>query len=203
MEASRFLKLVDLSRIMAFSDGIFAIAVTLLVLNLDVPELVNPSNASILEALSGMQVHLFAYLLSFIVIGLYWVKHHEMFNYIRKYDKKLIWLNLFFLLFISFSPFTTSLFSDYSEYMIPTVVYAVNFAITGFILSAIWVHATKNHKLVEKKLTDKFIQNFRLIGLVSPAVFTLSIPIAFFNPGLAHYSWFLIFIVISFMRKYL
>src|SRR5438045_8938069 len=94
------------NRIEALIDGIFAVALTLLVLDIKLPENVAyPTNEALWSRLVELQRHFAIYAISFIVIGIYWVAHHVQFHYVRYTDRRLIWINLLFLLLLSFLPF--------------------------------------------------------------------------------------------------
>jgi uncharacterized membrane protein len=105
-----------LDRILAFSDGIFAFAITLLVLNLTVPTLNQAATSSDLLSSLGTEYSKFiAYIVSFYVISNYWLAHHRVFRYVKKYDSRLMQLNMLFLLFITLVPFFTELISSYGS----------------------------------------------------------------------------------------
>jgi uncharacterized membrane protein len=115
---------VEFSRIVAFSDGVFAIAITLLVLNLDVPD--NLHGADLTDALWDQRHNLAAYALSFAVIGRFWVVHHRLFGEIVAFDGKLIALNLFYLAWIVLIPFSSQVLGDHGGDTAALVVYAAN-----------------------------------------------------------------------------
>ena len=100
----------ELDRLIYFSDAVFAIVMTLLVLEIRVPE-VPPSLAAaeVPTKVLALGPKFFSYVLSFLVIGIYWIAHHQTFRYVQSYDRRLLWLNLIFLLSISFIPFPTGL----------------------------------------------------------------------------------------------
>ncbi len=181
-----------LGRINSLSDGIFAFAITLLILNVAVPE--GTVKADLPAALAALWPKYLAFLISFFVIGLYWFTHVRQFRSIKKYDTRLLWLNLIFLLFIVTIPFSTSVMSSYQA-VLSVIVYAALMACAGFMSVAIWAYATHNHKLVNEELGQAAIRRGIIITLISPIVFTLSIGIAFVNVELAQYSWISIFIV--------
>src|SRR6187455_2588959 len=93
-------KAFQLERLILFSDAVFAIAITLLVIELQIPEMEEVSNRALGKALIHTIPHFFSFLMSFMIIGIYWVSHHRMFYFVIDYDWKLLWLNLLFLFFI-------------------------------------------------------------------------------------------------------
>ena len=114
------------NRLEALADGIFAVALTLLVLDLKLPEdLTFASNDDLWRHLLTLERHFAIYAISFVVIGMYWVSHHIQFHFIRYTDRKLIWINLFYLLFISFVPFATDLVGDHEDLVLPVEIYGI------------------------------------------------------------------------------
>ena len=112
-----------LDRIIFFSDAVFAIVMTLLILDISVPDIPQDSATAELPArVLDLWSKFFSYALSFMVIGTYWMAHHGTFRYFRTYDRMLMWLNLLFLLSISFVPFPTALLGEYGEQQFAVVL---------------------------------------------------------------------------------
>jgi uncharacterized membrane protein len=193
-----------LDRILALSDGIFAFAITLLVLNLTVPDLGSTTTTSLLLSALGNDLNRFvAYGESFAIISIYWVVHHRIFRYIRRYDNLLMYLNLLFLLFITILPFFTELISQYGDLQISAVLYFLTQASGGFTLAFIWHHASNNSLLIDKVLSAKRIKVVRLRVLTTPIVFLGAIAVTFVTPSLSYFSLFAIFPIMSLIsRKY-
>ena len=115
----------DRDRIVNFSDGVFAIVITLLILTIEVPDIPPASVAQELPSrLLALTPDLLSYVISFLVIAIYWQAHHSVFEPIRGYDRTLLWLNFLFLMTISFLPFPTSLLDEYGEQQLTVVIYA-------------------------------------------------------------------------------
>src|SRR6478672_6954736 len=108
------------SRLEAFSDGVLAIIITIMVLELKVPH--DPT----LAALQGSVIGFLTYLLSFIYIGIYWTNHHHLFQLVRQVDGPVLWSNLHLLFWLSLYPFTTAWLDDTKVALVPTVTYGVN-----------------------------------------------------------------------------
>ena len=104
------------SRIEAFSDGVFAIVITLLVIDLKVPQIAGDISVELGSRLFDLWPKLLSYLLSFVIVGVYWVAHHHVFHYICRVDRIALWLNLFFLMSVAFVPFPTALLGEYGSY---------------------------------------------------------------------------------------
>jgi uncharacterized membrane protein len=192
----------ELDRIIFFSDAVFAIVMTLLVLDIPTPD-VPPDSAS--AELPGLVFALWpkflSYVLSFIVVGTYWIAHHGTFRYFRSYDRTLIWLNLLFLLSISFVPFPTSLLGEYGEHQFAVVLYAVSMAIPRLLLALLWWHAATGRILLSESL-DPGMSRYQLIrSLAIACMYLLSIVISFFNVTAAICTWVLLFVADSILWR--
>ena len=181
-----------LSRLINFSDAVIAIAITLLVLEIRLPEITRGlTDPVITEEILSLWPKYLGYLVSFWVIGLYWMAHHRIFRLINGFDRRLLTLNLAFLCTVAFMPFPTSVLFDYAGVFIVVLLYAGTLTLTGLSLVAIWLYATKEHRLVDPLLTESMIHKQTWSLLVGPGVFLLSIVVAIFNPDLAMYTWLL------------
>ena len=137
-----------LGRLLGFSDGIFAFAITLLILNLVLPT--GTTKAELPQALMQLWPKFMAFLISFLVIGLYWIIHVRQLRVICKYDTGLLWFNLIFLMFIVLIPFSTSVLSDFFGTASVTL-YAANMACAGYMATGLWIYAVRS-KLVDAHL---------------------------------------------------
>jgi TMEM175 potassium channel family protein len=194
-----------LDRILAFSDGVFAFSITLLALDLVVPAVATgPGEAAgLVSQLQGEWQNFLSYFLSFFIVGLYWFSHHRNFRYIRRYDNTLLWLNLFFLLFITLVPFVTKLLDEYETVMISVQLYAFDQAAAGFCSTLLWVYASRNHRLIDKKLSEKFVRYITLRGLSAPVIFVASLGVVYINENLATLFWLATFPVMVLLgRRY-
>ena len=178
-------------RTVFFSDAVFAIAMTLLVLDLHAPPDLGQDRlgAVLVEALPRF----FAYALSFAVIGAAWMSHHGKFTVVRRYDAGLQWLNLLLLFFVALLPMPTSFISEYGggSSPWPVVLYAAVTASMHLVLDLIWVHAW-HAGLVAHEVDAALYRYVLLLALPVPVVFVLSIPVAFLDPSLAMNLWWLI-----------
>ncbi len=166
----------EINRLAAFSDGVVAIAITLLVLGLDMPE--GLDEQAFARELADLGPQLFSFVLSFVVIGRFWLSHHRVFRYVRFYDDRLLVINGLFLLAVVFLPFPTELLGDYEHYRLAYVLYAASIAVTGLTLALLWWHIAYGGQL----LADDFEPHLRRVLLLRflavPLVFLLSIPLA-------------------------
>ena len=125
----------DLERTVFFSDAVFAIAITLLILDIRVSEMPKEQISAQLPSLVfGLWPRFLSFVVSFLVIGSFWMSHHRMFHYIKRYDGRLLWINLFFLMSIVFLPFPTSVLSAGSEpQRFAVAFYAGSVSIAGLL----------------------------------------------------------------------
>jgi uncharacterized membrane protein len=173
------------TRIAAFSDSVFAFAATLLVLNIKIPEVLpDQLTTELPRQVLHLWPQLLSYMMSFVIVGIYWVAHHVMFHHIKRSDRVLLWLNIAFLMCIAFLPFPTGLISRYGAVQTAIVVYAATLTITGILLELLWWYATKGHYLVEKDLPDNVIRLGTVKTIIAPCAYALSIAVSFFSPKL-------------------
>jgi TMEM175 potassium channel family protein len=177
----------DVDRLLAFSDGVFAIAITLLVLSIDVPDV---SNRRLGAALEDLAPQLLTYGISFAVIGRYWIAHHAMFRSLRRVDTTLLWINLVLLGFIALLPFPTQLLGSYGDTTIATIVYAAALCAVGS--ASLLTEWYADHAGLTPPQPAGRLQAELLGGGVVIAVFGLSIPIALASPAVAKLSWLLL-----------
>lgn len=186
----------DRDRIVNLSDGVFAIAITLLVLDIRVPEIPDAMVASELPAaLLSLWPKYLGYVLSFVVISTFWVVHHSIFRPIREYDRGLIYLNLVFLMFVAFVPFPTSLLGEYSDHQLPVAIYAGTLAIGRLLLTTIHWYSTRDDRLVGDPQDPREVRFYLIRGLAMPVIFLLSIGVSFFSVGAAIWSWVVMIVV--------
>lgn len=193
----------QLERLILFSDAVFAIAITLLVIEIKVPEIEDPTDKILLQSLGHLIPKLIGFIISFIFIGLYWTIHHRMFGFVTSYDKKLLVLNLFFLFFIALLPFSTGFYSEYAAPMVrknlklPLAFYALNFAAVGFVNYLMWCHVSNpKRKLTDPPIEALTIKMAKFRAFLVPTIFLFILPIAFLtNVGIAIYTPLLIPII--------
>jgi uncharacterized membrane protein len=174
-------------RLLAFSDGVFAITITLLVLEVKIPEIAENLVATELpQELWHLLPKISSHILSFIVLGLYWIAHHNMFTHVKRHDHILLWLNIAFLMCIASIPFPTGLLGTYHELQISVVIYAGVLALTGIFLNLIWWYAV-NYSLIEKDATSDFINFVARYICVAPIVYLIAIATSFLSLAIAKF----------------
>jgi uncharacterized membrane protein len=191
-----------LERSLALTDGVFAISMTLLVLDLAVPVLsLGASSGDLWKELSAEGLNFINFLLSFLIAGVWWNGHHHDFGLLRRSDSTLRWLNMLFLIWIALLPFFTKIF-HYINLSIAVMLYALNQAGAGFFLALSWWYATRNHRLVDEKLSDNAINFILFRNLVPPIIFSISMIIAIVNPTIAIIFWFVMIPLIRLIRLF-
>lgn len=192
--------MIEKERVFGFSDGVFAIASTLLVININTQTL---QNAFLAGNYSDFFQQIFSYAISFLIIASYWISYHRFFNYIKKIDTPLLWLNIFLLMLVAFIPFPTSLINTHSPHQNAQILYALSLGSVGLILTGMWIYAFFKKKMLFIVEMKTEVITFNIIRLsFASAVFYLSIIVSFFSVSAAMYSWLLIFFARIFMRPF-
>jgi uncharacterized membrane protein len=179
----------DVGRLLALSDGVFAIAMTLLVLDVPIPQRIAvEADAALQAALLQAFVPLLAFALSFFLVGVAWLRHRAMLRGLARTDGGLAWINLLMLFVVCLVPFSAGVLSRYGYLSTAVVLYAANMALLGLSgLGLRWrcwrgrllkVHPTR----VEQRMAVAD-------SVLSVAVFALSMPIAVFNPTAGEFFW--------------
>ncbi len=183
---------LQLERIVFFSDAVFAIAITLLIIEIKVPHLEHDaSDHDFWIALLRETPKIIGFLFSFFVIGAYWVGHHQIYGYIKKWNNGLIWRNVMFLAAIAFIPFSTAFFSEYPSRFVPLFLYALSFSIAGFLETWQWRYAVKK-QLIDETLSAAAIKQHTLHYSILPLVGVTAILIGFITPLLSGFAFWLI-----------
>ena len=178
-----------LDRIVFFSDAVMAIAITLLVFDLNAPVIMLP--------------RIISFILSFAVIGIYWESHHRTFRNIRRYDRGLIWLNLMYLFFIVLLPFTTRLIGADPLARLVVILYALNVVFLGIASLLILRHAYLGNRLIDAEITPPEIRQRIRLALITPIIFLLSITASFIHPIVSYVFWLLAFPVPIFVPRWM
>jgi len=175
----------QIERMILFSDAVFAIAITLMALEIKVPVIEHGvTDSELLKALRHLIFKFGGFLISFFIIGLYWTVHHRMFSFVENYNGRVLWLNLFFLLSIILMPFSSALYSEYSKnitLVVPYGVYVFNICLTGYLNYRLWKYiGDPKNKLANHSLTKDQLNLSIKRSLVTPAIFLLSLIFTFF-----------------------
>jgi uncharacterized membrane protein len=179
----------QLERLILFSDAVFAIAITLLVIEIKIPEL--PRNEVTDDHILNKLGHLFpkfvGFLVSFLLIGLYWVVHHRLFGYVINFTPKLIWLNILFLLFIALMPFSTGFYSEYAGLPVitPVIFYSGNVAILGIINFFMWRYVGNPRHGLSENLSPLIAKYSSMRAITVPVIFIIFSFVYVWSPTIA------------------
>jgi uncharacterized membrane protein len=190
MSARIFTPDIKIEHVISFSDAVFAFAITLMALTIDIPDLpANLSQSELLQRLDNSYPQLEDYIISFAVIAIFWISYHQVFNHIKGSHISMVYLNLLFLLFITLLSLTTSFVTNYASYQIPYIIYCIVVIMTSSLLVLIWWYATKDYRLVDKGMHPLFIKGTFFALLAIPIIFSISIVISFIDLDIAQYFW--------------
>ena len=175
---------VEFNRIVAFSDGIFAIAMTLLVLGLTIPSGVKDLTRALLDDKGDF----LAYAISFAVLARYWLAHHRFFSALERFDRRLMGLNLFYLAWIALVPFSSQVLGDYGEKTDAAVLYAINMILVSgsFYLQLVYAYRRELFRAEAREYEHRYNGP---MSLVVVGVFAVSIPVAFASVLAAQLIW--------------
>ena len=172
-------------RLSAFSDGVIAIAITLLVLGLEIPSVHEVPERQLIDYLSESMHSLFGYVTSFVLIGTYWLQHYAMFHYVTRVDRTFVALNGLFLLSVSFVPFPTGLQAAYRQDELAMILYAVTQAVCGLLLLALWIYAAGQHRLVATSTSRQFIRSMSWRISLTPLISVGAVAVSFLSIDLS------------------
>lgn len=185
---SEIKKEFQLERLILFSDAVFAIAITLLIIEIKIPEIhENVTDQVLLKALVHLWPKFFGFIISFLMIAMYWTVHHRMFGLVVNYTPRLIWLNMFFLFFIILMPFSMGFYTEYTggelitkQLKLPMTFYALNLVAVGVANYFLWAYISKpKHKLLDESVNYLSIRLAKARSITVPAIFFLMLPVAY------------------------
>ncbi len=194
----------QLERLILFSDAVFAIAITLLVIEIRIPELKGDEKLTdniLLHKLAALIPKFIGFLISFLLIGQYWMVHHRMFGFVINFNQRLLWLNIFFLLSIALMPFSTGFYSEYAgaPVLTPVIFYTSNIALLGIINFFMWRYLSKPHLKLTENLTPRLAKYSSLRAITVPAVFIICSIVYTRSPFIAAFIPMLIPLIIKFI----
>ena len=190
----------SLDRLLALSDGVFAIAITLLVLELTTPELIDAaSHGDFGHLLEVSTTHIITYAIGFAVIALYWVGHRRIFLLIERTDALLTFLNMALLMCIAFMPFPTALLGHHPG-RTAVLFYAGTQTVAGTVNLAMWLHAIKGPRLISP-ISSRRLFHHTLRAAVTPTVFLLSMVVALYQPMIAQLFWGAIIVFLALLDR--
>jgi len=181
-------------RVVFFSDAVFAIAITLLVIEIKIPNHDQIEHLGMAGVLNKLIPLFFGFLISFLVTGLFWRWHLVIMNFVKNVDDRLVWLNIWLLLFVALLPFSSGFYSENFSNNAPFFIYCADLAAIGFFSYLITAYVVKKENLGQTVgvAQAKWIKQR---ALIVPIVFLLCIPLAFLSPLLGRLGFLLIFLL--------
>jgi len=174
------------NRIESLTDGIFATVMTVLVLSLSVPVITSANVSSELVVdLESLFPNVVSYVISFVVIGVYWVSHHAVFHFVKRTNRQLIWLNMLFLLCVGFIPFSAALIGRYPYQQITTIIYGANLIGAGMSLYVLFWYSNSNNRLVSKDQDERLVRLARRRILAGPLIYSIAVLLSFLDPRIS------------------
>lgn len=184
---------LNLKRLEALTDGIFAIAMTILVLAIDVPSSSSGLDGTNLHnAILNQSDQLFAYLMSFILLALFWTINHKQNTYLVRTTGLHVWINIFILAFICLVPYTTSLKSDFPADWMADLYFNANMLIIAMLFLINWSYATKNNRLTNSRFDQKIAKSGKISTLIFILISILASIGSFYIPEESSFIYFLI-----------
>jgi len=191
----------QLERLILFSDAVFAIAITLLVIEIKIPEIHEKpvTENAVLHKLAELIPKFVGFLVSFLLIGQYWIVHHRMFSFVINFTDRLIWLNILFLFAIALMPFSTGFYSEYvlRGVVTPVIFYTANIALLGLANFLMWRYLSNQKNNLTENLTPALARYFSLRALTVPTIFVIFSFVYLYKPMIA----FFIPILIPFIMR--
>jgi TMEM175 potassium channel family protein len=184
---------LEKNRLEALADGIFAVSLTLLVLDIKLPDNASATtHDELVRNLVGLERHLVIYVISFVVIGIFWINHHIQFHFVRRTDRGLIWINLLYLLLVSFVPFATDLIGDHKELVLPCEIYGLALLALSATSLVHLQYLVRHPELASSELNDDVYRTIRRRIQVSAIVPLLSMLAALLSTHVAVYVYLLL-----------
>ena len=185
---------IKVGYLISFSDAIFAFSMTFMALSIQIPTFSGDIGDSELavKLIQFVIPNIIHYVISFIVVGMYWISYHRIFEHIRTTNITLIWLNMLFLMLIGLVGYFTGLLATYETHRIVVISFSIVIATTGFVLCLLWWYATHDRKLVDHDMNEHLIKYHLRRIYVAPLIFLASIGISFINVQAAQIFWAMI-----------
>jgi TMEM175 potassium channel family protein len=180
-------------RIETLADGIFAVAMTLLVLDIKAPAAPwLDTNRALVDHLAILEHSFAMYVISFFVLAIFWIAHHTLFHFVRHMDRRLLWINLGFLLLVTCVPFSTDLIGDHGHLSLPVLVYGANLLALGALLLVHLRYLVVNPHLAASDLTAETVTHMRREIRLYALIPLASITVSFYSPRLGMYLYLLL-----------
>lgn len=165
---------MTLSRFESFSDGVFAIAITLLAIDIKVPDLEQATSASAIVEIAQVWPYFLSYVTSFLVIGVLWLNHHTLFHFLKSIDRRTLTINLLLLMCVAFIPYSTKLIGEYGQLQPVVMFYGLSLALTGVVYNWLWFHIVRNYLQSHPKTNSQFIRQASVWSIGYPLLYLMA-----------------------------
>jgi uncharacterized membrane protein len=183
---------MNLNRFEAFSDGVFAIAMTLLVIEIKVPDLSQATASTAIDTLIHTAPHILSYVTSFLVIGVLWLNHHALFHLLKRVDRIVLTINLVLLMCIAFIPFPTALIGEYGKLQPIVMFYGLTLSLTGIVYNVLWFYVVRQYLWSHPQVNRRFIYQASLWSIGYPIFYLIASLMSLSNPILSTILYILI-----------
>ena len=188
-------------RLGALTDGMVAIIITLLVLEIEVPTDHDFAEEGVWAFLLKLEHEVWIYLISFCLIGTYWLLHHVLFHYIARVNRTFIAWNCLFLFLLSLSPFTTELAGEYRDMPIMRSIFGINYMLSGVVFYVLWWYSARNSNLLRHPIDNEVRRSMDIRLMVAPALSLVGILVSMIN--LRFGALFFVSIPLFYLRHYI
>jgi uncharacterized membrane protein len=183
---------MNLNRFEAFSDGVFAIAMTLLVIEIKVPDLSQATASTAINTLIHTVPHILSYITSFLVIGVVWLNHHALFHLLKRVDRTVLTINLVLLMCIAFIPFPTALIGEYGKLQPIVMFYGLTLSLTGIVYNVLWFYVVRQYLWSHPQADRRFIYQASLWSISYPILYLIASLLSLNNTTLSTILYILI-----------
>lgn len=182
LKRSRINITIPKNRLETLVDGIFAIAMTLLVLSIEIPSIQFHQAADFQIYIISLLPKILIYFLSFILLGIFWMNHHVFFV-IKRANQTILWINIIWLMFVALVPFSTSLVSSFGQYELSQIFFDLNIFAIGLLFYINWNYAVKRGYIAEEAIP--YDEPVKKSNLFTPVIALVAIGLSFINPYLS------------------
>ena len=192
---------ISKTRLESLVDGIFAFAMTILVLSIGQPSIPQAQAAALIpKYISGLFPELLLFVIAFLVLASFWLEHHRQFHFVRTVDLGILWLNIAILIFTVLIPFSTDFSGNYNYIQSAVVIFHINLLMIGVLFLLHWAYLTKHHDLADPNL-DSYTKKRRFFWLATlPVCSLIGIAVSFISPQDSFYSYAIPLIVFIILR---
>jgi uncharacterized membrane protein len=195
---------ISKNRLEVMVDSVFAFAMTLLVISLAIPQIPKSQAAAELPPyIAGMVPEFTSFIIAFLLLAVFWTVHHRHFHHLHTINSRVLWLNIFILIFIVLVPFSTSVSGDYPDVQIAVLLFHLNLLAIGLLFFAHWYYITHAPRLVEPAIDKRSARCGNKKTLVTPVIAAAAIVLSFFSPSNSMFVYLLIPLGVYFVQRFL